>query len=48
MNEWELKVSQKEIHRIHVGRLTIEKGGKPWEEVRGYGGLCTAAEAVAT
>lgn len=24
MSEWELRVSQREIHRIHVVRLTIE------------------------
>ena len=24
MSEWELRVSQKEIHRLHVVRLTIE------------------------
>jgi len=24
MSEWELRLSQKEIHRMHVVRLTIE------------------------
>ena len=24
MSEWELRVSQKEIHRMHVVRLTME------------------------
>lgn len=27
MSEWELRVSQREIHRIHVVRLTIEGRG---------------------
>jgi transposase len=26
MNEWELRVSQRELHRMHVVRLTLERG----------------------
>jgi hypothetical protein len=26
MSEWELRVSQREFHRMHVVRLTLERG----------------------
>jgi hypothetical protein len=29
MNEWKLRVSQREIHRMHLVRLTLER----WESV---------------
>ncbi len=35
MNEWELRVSQREIHRMHVVRLTIE-GRETWEEGQSF------------
>jgi hypothetical protein len=37
MKEGELKVSQRELHRMHVVRLTIE-GGRVWEEGQNFWG----------
>jgi hypothetical protein len=38
MSEWELRVSQREIQRIHVVRLTIE-GWERWEEEQSFWGF---------
>lgn len=37
MSEWELRVSQRELHRMHVVRLTIE-GGRVSEEGQSFWG----------
>ena len=46
MSEWELRVNQKEMHRMHVVRLTIKEGnGRP--RSKALGNFSTADEAVA-
>ena len=35
MKEWEMRVSQRELHRLYVVRLTLE-GGRVWEKGRAY------------
>ena len=46
MSEWELRVSQREIHRIHVVRLTIE-GRNCGKRSKAFGDLFPADEAAA-
>jgi hypothetical protein len=38
MSEWELRVSQREIHRMHVVRLTW-RGEKQWERRQSFWGF---------
>ena len=47
MSDWELRVSQREIHRMHVVRLTIEGRESVGRAARAFGDLRTSDEAVA-
>ena len=46
MSEWELRVSQREIQRMHVVRLTIE-GRETGKRSKAFGDFSTADEATA-
>jgi hypothetical protein len=45
MSEWELRVSQREIHRMHVVRLATE-GREKWERRQSFWDFSTADEAA--
>ena len=46
MSEWELRVSQREIHRMHVVRLTIEGRETVGRGAKTFGDLSTSDEAA--
>jgi hypothetical protein len=39
MNEWEMRVSQRELHRLHIVRLTLERARECAQRGKAFGDL---------